>query len=85
MCDRVTGYDLDVSMWHEAADLANNAVDDIKKQGLEPNPDQKIAFAQVYATLSVAQELSRMISDVGLTVRVDDVTPAERRAQSHSE
>lgn len=82
MCGRVTGYDLGVSMWHEAA---NGAVDDIKKQGLEPNPDQKIALAQVYATLSVAQELSRMISDVGLTVRVDDVTSAERRAQPQSE
>lgn len=74
-----------MSMWHQAADLANGAVDDIKKQGLEPNPDQKIALAKVYATLSVAQELSRMISDVGLTVRVDDATPAERRAQPHSD
>ena len=68
-----------MSIWHEAADLATEAASDIGKLGIEPTPDQKIALAQVWATLSVAQELSRMIMDEGLTVRLDDKPPSERR------
>ncbi len=71
-----------MAIWHEAADLAGEALSDIRALGLAPTPDQKIALAQVYATLSVAQELSSMIEDKGLTVRLDDVPPMERRARS---
>lgn len=71
-------------MWHDAADLANEARADIERGGLEPTPDQKVALAQVYATLSVAQELSRMIMDEGLSVRIDDVQPSERRVGRES-
>lgn len=49
-----------MSMWDQAADAAIEAQDDIDKSGSPATPDQKIALAQVWATLSVAQELSRM-------------------------
>ncbi|SNR43964.1 hypothetical protein SAMN06265360_10610 [Haloechinothrix alba] len=71
-----------MTIWHEAADLANEAERDITHDALSPTPDQKIALAQVRATLSVAQELSRMINDEGLSVRVDSTPPAEQRGGS---
>lgn len=66
-----------MNIWHEAADLANAARQDIKRQGLEETPDQKSALAQVFATLSVGQELSRMIMDEGLTVRIEEPESTE--------
>lgn len=69
-----------MNMWGGAFDMANEAVEDIRRQGTGPTADQKIALAQVYATLSVSQELSRMIMDEGLTVRIDDEKPSRQRA-----
>lgn len=67
-----------MSIWHEAADLATDAQRDIEKSHGTATPDQKIALAQVWATLSVAQELFRMIMDEGLSVRIEDTKPAEQ-------
>ena len=39
-------------------DLATEARDDINKSGVSMTPDQKLAAAQVYAALAVAQELA---------------------------
>jgi hypothetical protein len=62
----------------EDADLATEAFDDIKRSGGEPTPDQKLALAQIHATLSVSQELSGMIEDKGLSVRIEDGKPSEQ-------
>lgn len=67
-----------MSMWDQSVDAAIEAQDDIDKSGSPATPDQKIALAQVWATLSVAQELSRMIQDEGLSVRVESTKPAEQ-------
>lgn len=67
-----------MSIWHDAFDTATEAFDDIKRSGGEPTPDQKLALAQIYATLSVSQELSGMIEDKGLSVRIDDGKPFEQ-------
>jgi hypothetical protein len=45
-------------LWRLALDLATEARDDIDKLGISMTPDQKLAAAQVYATLAVAQELA---------------------------
>lgn len=66
-----------MNLWNNANDMANEAVSDIRKSGGEPIPDQKLALAQIYATLSVSQELSRMIMDEGLSVRIEDNKPSE--------
>lgn len=71
-----------MSIWHEAFDLSTEAFDDIRKQGGEPTPDQKLALAQIYATLSVSQELSSMIKDEGLSVRIDTAPPMTLGAEA---
>jgi hypothetical protein len=60
-----------MNMWHQAFDAANEVESQL---GEDATPDQKIALAQVYATLSVSQELSRMIMDERLTVRLEDAS-----------
>jgi hypothetical protein len=47
-----------MDLWQTALDLATEARDDINKLGISMTPDQKLAAAQVYATLAVAQELA---------------------------
>jgi hypothetical protein len=47
-----------MDLWRSALDLATQAQDDIEKLGISMTPDQKLATAQVYAALAVAQELA---------------------------
>jgi hypothetical protein len=55
-----------------AFDLANEASNDIDKPTDPEMLDRKIALAQVFATLSVSQELSGMIEDKGLRVQIEE-------------
>ena len=64
-------------MFSDAYDMATEAFSDIKRAGGEPIPDQKLMLAQIYSNLSISQELSRMIMDKGLTVRIEDAEPSE--------
>jgi hypothetical protein len=47
-----------MDLWRMSLDLATDARDDIDKSGVSMTPDQKLAAAQVYASLAVAQELA---------------------------
>jgi hypothetical protein len=68
-----------MNMWGEAFDMATEAWDDIKRNGGEPTPDQKLALALIYSNLSVSQELSGMVEDKGLRVRVEPEEPDLQR------
>jgi hypothetical protein len=47
-----------MDLWGKALALVTEAEDDINKSDAAQTPDQKLAVAQIYATLSVAQELT---------------------------
>jgi hypothetical protein len=47
-----------IDLWGMALALVTEAQGDIKKSDVAMTPDQKLAIAQIYATLSVAQELT---------------------------
>jgi hypothetical protein len=45
-----------MDLWRMALDLATEARDDIEKSDVAMTADQKLATAQIYATLAVAQD-----------------------------
>ena len=47
-----------MDLWRMALGLTTEARDDINKMGVSMTPDRKLATAQIYATLAVAQELA---------------------------
>ncbi|HET6918258.1 MAG TPA: hypothetical protein VFI46_02210 [Jiangellaceae bacterium] len=47
-----------MDLWRMALDLATEARDNIDKLGNDMTADQKLATAQIYATLAVAQALA---------------------------
>jgi hypothetical protein len=54
----VPGKFCKMDLWRMGLDLATEARNDIDKLGISMTPDQKLAAAQVYAALAVAQELA---------------------------
>jgi hypothetical protein len=67
--------------YERAAELAGQAERGFLDGQVDLNPTQALALAQVWANLAVAQELSRMVQDEGLSIRLDELKPSERRAQ----
>ncbi len=47
-----------MNLWNEALNLATEAREEINKLGAHMTPDQKLATAQVYAALAVAEQLA---------------------------
>jgi hypothetical protein len=47
-----------MDLWGLSLALVTEAHEDIQKSGAAMTPDQKLAMAQIYATLAVAQELT---------------------------
>lgn len=65
-----------MNLWNVALDLATEARNDIAKLGTQMTPDQKLAIAQIYATLAVAQELA---GDDPIRTEFDQVAHANSR------
>jgi hypothetical protein len=70
------------SAYDRAAELAAKAEQGFLENQVDLRPDQALALAQVWANLSVSQELSRMIMDEGLSVRIDERKPSQQIGES---